>query len=328
MGKINQFPKKNRGKAGYHIGHNIGLATIMIRIFTPLCILLTLEVAGQNMTREQYIKRFAAVAVEEMNRYRIPASITLAQGILESGDGNSRLAVEANNHFGIKCHDDWTGKTIKHHDDRRNECFRAYRNPNESYRDHSLFLTGRTRYAALFDLKPTDYKGWARGLRKAGYATNPNYANQLINLIERHKLYQYDTDLIVAFDQDVNYSDLSSLTVAYHPNKIKFVRVPTGYTMEQISEELHVSMKKLLKYNELRYDAVVAPGDMLFLQPKKNGSVVKTHRVNSGETMYAISQRYGIKLRRLYERNRMAFGEEPNAGDILFLRGYRRGTRE
>lgn len=295
----------------------------MIRSITSLLFFLTISVNAQRISRDQYIERFAPVAVQEMKEYGIPASITLAQGILESGDGNSRLASEANNHFGIKCHDDWTGKTIKHHDDRRNECFRVYGHARESYRDHSLFLTERSRYAELFDLKPNDYKGWARGLKKAGYATDPSYANRLIDLIERHELYRYDTnlDLVVPFEKDSAYFDRNSLVVTYHPNKIKFVHLPLGYTMEQVSEETKVSMKQLLKYNELRYDADVAPGDILFLQPKKNKGLVKTHRVNNGETMYEISQQYGIKLRKLYERNRMPFGEEPNVGDLIILRG-------
>jgi len=295
----------------------------MIRLLSILCALMTLGATAQRISRDQYIERFAPVAVQEMKEYGIPASITLAQGILESGDGNSRLAQEANNHFGIKCHDDWSGKTIKHHDDKRNECFRVYDHARESYRDHSLFLTKRSRYSELFDLKPTDYKGWAHGLKKAGYATDPKYADRLIDLIERHELYLYDTnlDLVVPFEEDSAYFDRNSLVVTYHPNKIKYVHMPLGYTVEQVSEELGISVKRLLKYNELRYDSELEPGDIVFLQPKKNKGLVKTHRVNNGETMYEISQQYGIKLRKLYERNRMAFGEEPGAGDLLILRG-------
>lgn len=295
----------------------------MTKPFTLLFILLSGALVGQNLTRDEYIEQFAPIAVQEMKDYGIPASITLAQGILESGDGNSRLAAQANNHFGIKCHDDWSGKTIKHHDDRRNECFRVYQDPNESYRDHSLFLTERSRYSELFNLKPTDYKGWARGLKKAGYATDPKYADRLIDLIERHELYRFDTnlDLVVLEPSDSAYFDRNILVVTYHPNKIKFVRVPLGYTLEQVSEETKVSIKRILKYNELRYDQEISPGDLLFLQPKKKKALVKSHRVNKGESMYEISQQYGIRLTKLYERNRMAFGEEPNAGDLILLRG-------
>lgn len=295
----------------------------MTKPFTLLFILLSGALVGQNLTRDEYIEQFAPIAVQEMKDYGIPASITLAQGILESGDGNSRLAAQANNHFGIKCHDDWSGKTIKHHDDRRNECFRVYQDPNESYRDHSLFLTERSRYSELFNLKPTDYKGWARGLKKAGYATDPKYADRLIDLIERHELYRFDTnlDLVVLEPSYSAYFDRNILVVTYHPNKIKFVRVPLGYTLEQVSEETKVSIKRILKYNELRYDQEISPGDLLFLQPKKKKALVKSHRVNKGESMYEISQQYGIRLTKLYERNRMAFGEEPNAGDLILLRG-------
>jgi flagellum-specific peptidoglycan hydrolase FlgJ len=155
-------------------------------ITTFIAVLLVLNLWGQNkrkITRSEYIETYKGLAMTEMRRTGIPASITLAQGILESGNGNSTLAVKANNHFGIKCHD-WNGPSIKQDDDRKNECFRKYRNPEKSYKDHSDFLTGRSRYAFLFDLKPDDYKAWARGLKKAGYATSSSYASALIKIIE------------------------------------------------------------------------------------------------------------------------------------------------
>ena len=139
-----------------------------------------------------YIKKFAPAAVKNMRFYRIPASITLAQGVLESGYGEGTLAKKANNHFGIKCHKGWKGKSIRHDDDAKNECFRSYKNPLRSYRDHSLFLVGRDRYSSLFKLKRKDYKGWARGLKAAGYATDPKYAEKLISLIERFNLTRFD----------------------------------------------------------------------------------------------------------------------------------------
>ena len=153
---------------------------------------LTVQGQSRNNQYEDYIKKYRDIAVEEMKRYHIPASITLAQGLLESGAGNGTLARKSNNHFGIKCGSDWRGKTVKHDDDARNECFRVYKDPKDSYRDHSKFLAGKQRYAFLFDLKITDYKGWARGLKKAGYATNPRYAHQLIDIIERYDLDKYD----------------------------------------------------------------------------------------------------------------------------------------
>ena len=146
----------------------------------------------RTLNAQQYIKEYKDLAIQEMNRTGIPASITLAQGILESDYGNSRLATEGNNHFGIKCHSDWNGKRIYHDDDRKNECFRKYASNYQSYKDHSRFLTSSRRYAFLFDYDRTDYKKWARGLKKAGYATSPTYASKLINLIERYQLHQYD----------------------------------------------------------------------------------------------------------------------------------------
>ncbi len=139
-----------------------------------------------------YIKKYAPAATKNMRFFKIPASITLAQGILESGYGEGTLAKNANNHFGIKCHKDWKGKSIKHDDDEKNECFRSYKNPLRSYRDHSLFLVDRDRYSSLFKLNRKDYRGWAIGLKAAGYATDPKYADKLISLIERFKLTRFD----------------------------------------------------------------------------------------------------------------------------------------
>ncbi len=154
---------------------------------------VTVHVNGQKFTREQYINKYKDLAIKQMRKYKIPASITLAQGCLESDDGNSVLARRANNHFGIKCHDNWKGRKFRHNDDRRRECFRRYKNAKDSYTDHSLFLTSRSRYNSLFDLDIKDYKAWAHGLKAAGYATNPKYAKLLIDIIEEHKLYKYDS---------------------------------------------------------------------------------------------------------------------------------------
>tara|TARA_Y200000002_G_scaffold305498_1_gene261251 strand:- start:789 stop:1262 length:474 start_codon:yes stop_codon:yes gene_type:complete len=150
---------------------------------------------GDNSVEEKikaYIKKFAPAAIKNMRFYKIPASITLAQGVLESGYGEGTLAKKANNHFGIKCHKGWKGKSIRHDDDKEDECFRSYKNPLKSYRDHSLFLVDRDRYNDLFELKRKDYKGWAAGLKDAGYATDPKYADKLISLIERFNLTRFD----------------------------------------------------------------------------------------------------------------------------------------
>jgi flagellum-specific peptidoglycan hydrolase FlgJ len=189
-----------------------------------------------NSTTE-YIAFFKGIAIHEMRLYGIPASITLAQGILESGSGRGRLARDANNHFGIKCHD-WTGPRVYHDDDRAQECFRKYNDPNQSYRDHSLFLAKRKRYANLFKYKPTDYKAWARGLKKAGYATDPKYPQKLISLIERYELYQYD---------NLNKQRQSQKKQSYKQKHI----VQKGDTLYSISKRYGVSIDKLKALNKL-----------------------------------------------------------------------------
>ncbi len=191
-----------------------------------------------------YVAAFSTVAIEEMKMYDIPASISLAQGILESGMGYSRLAVEANNHFGIKCHSEWEGKRIYHDDDEKGECFRVYKDPRTSYRDHSLFLTSRSRYNLLFDLKIDDYKGWAKGLKKAGYATDPKYSNKLINLIERYSLDRFD--IKKKMKRRNNH-----LEVVKQPSKKKVHLVQKGDTLYSISKKYKVDIKSLVQENQL-----------------------------------------------------------------------------
>lgn len=200
----------------------------------------------KNLTNREkidnYIEKFAIVAQNEMKSYGIPASITLAQGILESGMGYGRLAVEGNNHFGIKCHSDWTGKRIYHDDDRKGECFRVYIDPVTSYRDHSLFLKSRSRYSLLFEIKTTNYKAWARGLKKAGYATDPKYPDKLISLIERFDLTRYDS----------KKSD--SLILKSQPNKEKISqihKVQKGDTLYSVSRQYDIPIEKLIKINQI-----------------------------------------------------------------------------
>lgn len=284
-----------------------------------------------KMTREEYISKYKDLAVEEMSRTGIPASITLAQALLESGNGNSRLAVKGNNHFGIKCHD-WDGRKLRHDDDARRECFRRYKSAEESYRDHSDFLTTKSRYASLFQLDPTDYAGWAKGLKKAGYATSPSYAGSLINIIEEYKLYQLDQGV----DIDVNslhYADITNgktpveqspgIRKIYENNRIKYIIVKTGDTFSSLTAELNLLPWQLSKYNELSDNQQLYEGQVLYIQPKRNNAEAgkKTHIVGNGETMYAIAQKYGIRLDKLYSRNRMEKGSEPGQGAALNLRG-------
>ncbi|MCC5918404.1 MAG: glucosaminidase domain-containing protein [Cryomorphaceae bacterium] len=273
-------------------------------------LIFTQSAFGQNEDRLEYIRKYKDIAIQEMIKYKIPASITLAQGILESGNGTSRLAKEANNHFGIKCHLDWEGKKIFHDDDEKNECFRKYKTPEESFRDHSLFLVERGRYKALFDLEITDYKGWAKGLKKAGYATSPTYADVLIRIIEDYQLYVYDA-MDISRPEDLEFK---------HASGLRYTLVQEGETLEEVSDRTRVSIRRIIKYNDFTYEEIVAPGDVIFLQQKRNRGKTKYHIVNPGEGMHDISQLHGIKLRKLYYRNRMLVGEQPEGGDKIHLR--------
>ena len=279
---------------------------------------LSLQAQTRNKQYEDYIKKYRELAVEEMKKYHIPASITLAQGLLESGAGQSTLARKSNNHFGIKCGSDWRGKTVSHDDDARGECFRAYKHPKESYEDHSKFLAGRSRYASLFKLKITDYKGWARGLKKAGYATNPRYADQLIGIIELYELHKYDEkNYLKWIKKNPNPHQ------TYIANDLLYIVVRAGDSWKSISKEFDISQKKLRKYNDLYKGYALQVGDILYLE-KKNKKADKEHIVHvlrAGESMYSVSQKYGIRLKNLYKMNRMdADDPAPEVGSILRLR--------
>ena len=290
-----------------------------LKLFLILIICcLTLQAQTRNKQYEAYIKKYRELAVEEMKKYHIPASITLAQGLLESGAGQSALARKSNNHFGIKCGSDWYGKTVSHDDDARGECFRAYKHSKDSYEDHSKFLAGRPRYASLFNLNITDYKGWARGLKKAGYATNPRYADQLIGIIELYELYKYD---------DKNYLKWIKKNPnphqTYIANGLLYIVVRAGDSWKSISQEFDISQKKLRKYNDLYKGYALQVGDILYLE-KKNKKADKEHIVHvlrAGESMYSISQKYGIRLKNLYKLNKMDEDDPaPKIGTILRLR--------
>ena len=283
-----------------------------------IVISFTLSAQTRNKQYEAYIKQYRDLAVEEMKKYHIPASITLAQGLLESGAGQSALARKSNNHFGIKCGGDWNGRTVSHNDDARGECFRAYKHPKQSYEDHSKFLASRSRYASLFKLEITDYKGWARGLKKAGYATNPRYADQLIGIIELYDLHKYDTKGGLKW-----MKENPNPHQPYIANGLVYIVARTGDTWKSISKEFDISKRKLQKYNDLYKGYELQEGDILYLE-KKNRKAPKNHIVHvlrAGESMYAISQKYGIRLKNLYKLNKM--DEEapaPEVGTILRLR--------
>ena len=279
---------------------------------------LVLQAQTRNKQYESYIKQYRDLAVEEMKKYRIPASITLAQGLLESGAGQSTLARKSNNHFGIKCGSDWRGKTVSHDDDARGECFRAYKHPKQSYEDHSKFLANRPRYASLFKLEITDYKGWARGLKKAGYATNPRYAEQLIGIIELYDLHKYDRKGGLKW-----MKENPNPHQTYIANGLVYIVVRAGDSWKSISKELDISQKKLRKYNDLYKGYALQVGDILYLE-KKNRKAGKEHIVHvlrAGESMYSISQKYGIRLKNLYKLNKMDEDDPaPEVGTILRLR--------
>lgn len=268
---------------------------------------------GQEISRKEYIEKYSSLAVKQMHQYKIPASITLAQGILESNNGNSRLATKANNHFGIKCHG-WGGKKIFADDDKKNECFRNYKNVLESFVDHSLFLNKYSRYEFLFDYKITDYKSWAKGLKKAGYATNNKYPELLIKIIEENKLYQFDSKKI-----DKNLIS-GKRNIYMHPNKIKYVISRNQETYKTIAKSLNIKLKQILKYNDDNNQSVLNVGTKVFIQPKRNRSKQRIHVVNNGEDLRTISQTYGVKMKSLKKRNQLILKNSLNNGDKLRLR--------
>ncbi len=291
-------------------------------IFTTLFGVFFLYETAAKSDTEKYIEEYKDAAIEEMKEYGIPASITLAQGILESGSGNSYLATEANNHFGIKCHRDWDGKRIYYSDDEENECFRVYDDAEESYRDHSLFLTERERYSELFKLSPTDYKAWAKGLKKAGYATNKHYADLLIDLIEKYELHKLDLE---GFNEELDKEEkeiFDTYQVNLSTNMVKFIKVKEGDTFEKIAEATDKRVEDLLKHNELRYDDTLSVGQIIYLQPKRKRAdrQFRVHKVEEGETMYSISQKFAIRLRHLYEMNDKKAGWQPAVGQVVRLR--------
>lgn len=285
--------------------------------------------AEKKYTPADYIEKYKEDAVREMHMYKVPASITLAQGMLESDNGNSALAVYANNHFGIKCHKEWVGETYTQNDDDTNECFRKYPSVYESYVDHSMFLKSRPRYAFLFDLRLNDYKGWARGLKQAGYATDPRYADRLIDIIERYKLNELDREdglPVASTTSNKENKDGEAVVTTVQKreiflnNNIKYVIVKPGDTFMKIAQELDMGVWQLYKYNELKKGAVLTPGQTLYIQPKRRHAKEKTYTVKPGDTMYSISQLYGVKVKFLYKWNNMPPGTQPKPGEVIYLR--------
>lgn len=270
----------------------------------------------KQFSKKEYVDMWRSTAVQQMIQHNIPASITLAQGILESGSGNSVLARQGNNHFGIKC-SDWSGKTMFMDDDQKGECFRVYESAEESYVDHSDFLKSRKRYISLFSLEATDYKSWAKGLKEAGYATNPQYPNLLIEIIKDLKLYELDRvgtqnnkvapDLLAS----KTLTSEAKHTVMTHENKVKYIIVKKGDTFYRISKEFGLGLWQLYKYNDFgpRKDVLIE-GDIVYIQPKRNKSKAKTVQLTKSMSLRELSQIEAVKLTTLMKRNNISSGDD------------------
>jgi len=310
----------------------------MKQSFLFIILITTSLFSYSQISRNDYIQRYQILAIEEMVRSGIPASITIAQGCLESGNGNSELSRKSNNHFGIKCKKNWKGKKVHYDDDAKNECFRKYKTVEDSYIDHTNFLTDNPRYASLFKLKTTDYKGWAHGLKKAGYATNKSYAHRLIDIIEANKLYRLDYK--ISYDELITYelADMGSEGVSNSlsinafqarkiekRNRVKSVVVGKGDTYEIIAQRLDVKNWVLYKYNDQSAGYRPRENEIVYIKPKKNKTKKDklTHLVETGDSMHYISQLYGIKLSPLYRRNQIKKGQQPKVGQIIYL--HKRG---
>jgi hypothetical protein len=313
-----------------------------------LLLLAPLALIAQRITPEEYIQTYKDIAMREMRDHKIPASITLAQGLLESGAGNSALAREAKNHFGIKCHKGWDGDTYIMDDDEKNECFRKYKNAEDSYRDHSLFLTTRGRYSALFELEITDYRGWAKGLKAAGYATNPKYAQLLIDRIDLYDLTKYDQIALGLMTDDNQLPDIAPedelLELAYSPEKrsifelvdmtatkrfiyenngVRFVFAKEGETPESLAKEFGLKYDRFCEYNLLKHpdEMVFHSGDVVYLAKLKNFNwKAKKYTVQEGETLRDIALRFAVKPNKILKKNGLKESDRLSKGQELWLR--------
>lgn len=309
-----------------------------------LLVLMTvlLSIGAAKNPKLDYIGKYSDLAIKEMKRTGVPASITLAQGILESNAGQSVLATKGNNHFGIKCHNDWRGKTMKMDDNAPKECFRVYPNAEASFRDHSDFLRSRDRYKSLFELKQTDYKGWARGLKKAGYATDPGYADKLITLIEDYELYRFDKGVKVSVKPPLEIEEpkvvqleprpgmkyqesvtFSTARKVYSQNGVPFVYAEAGETYASIAASNGLFLKELLKFNDYEQEVALEPGTMVYLARKKAQGPVGVNKYvveKDGETLRDIAQRFGIRYAALQKLNIVLYGKTLEEGDTVILR--------
>ena len=295
------------------------------------------KTTAQNMTAQEYVQKYKDLAIEEMKRSGVPAAITLAQGLLETENGNSDLLLKSNNHFGIKCKSNWTAETVSHDDDAPGECFRKYSCAEDSYRDHSDFLKNSSRYAFLFDIDPTDYKDWAYGLRKAGYATNPRYPDILIKNIETYNLEQYTLqglDGIPHFENtpytvqtqnitppDIEKTDaIPGQTISVKINGCKALLASKGTSLLAIATEHNINLEKLLSVNDLSNDGLLQKDQYVFLEKKQKEGRQDFCIAQQNETLYDISQKYGVMLQYLYSYNTISAGDYLVEGTKIYLR--------
>lgn len=300
--------------------------------------------AQTNNVRKDYIEKYKATAVKKMLEHGIPASITLAQGILESGSGKSDLASIANNHFGIKCHKGWTGDSYIMDDDKKNECFRKYKTAAESFEDHSQFLMTRSRYAFLFEYKTTDYKKWAHGLKKAGYATNPKYAHLLIKVIDDNELHQYDMikslkelgikeekpkvveppkEEIPVANTTTDFKPVSvsdNQRLIYENEGVRYVKAMKGDSFESIAAEFAIYTWQVRKYNDATKKTLLQSGDFIYIEKKNSRARIKFHIVQRGETLREICQKYAVRMKKIKKMNGIKDEDSLPEGGRLKLR--------
>jgi hypothetical protein len=317
-------------------------------ILGGLVVAINLFAQTQNPQYISYIAQYRDMAIEQQIKHRIPAAITMAQGLLESSAGQSELAVEANNHFGIKCASDWVGRTYTHDDETKNECFRQYASAADSYEDHSLFLK-RKRYESLFALPLADYKGWAHGLKACGYATDPKYADKLIRIIEQYNLQALTMDenlqnAGLVSDRDTTWQEVvaerweqtpeeesyaiqEAIDVfANHPsghiNGVRYIIANEGESFASLAVFLNMYERTLRKYNDALDTREIKAGDIVYIYPKKNKASKKTpfHYFRPGEDAWHIAQKYGIKVKSLYKINRIPYGTPLTTVQRLELR--------
>ena len=297
---------------------------------------------AQKITPQQYIDTYKKIAIDEMKRMGVPADITLAQGILETESGNSALVKKSNNHFGIKCKDTWTGQTVSHDDDAAGECFRKYDNPEDSYRDHSNFLRGRDHYSFLFKLNPTDYKGWAYGLKKAGYATNPNYPKILIKTIEDYNLNELTKEAVdeipVYFNEGASVEETNTPSIvkqtvdkvsdviekvlpgATKLNGLKAIYAEKGTSLLSVATKHQIALTDLLNYNDKNLDGLLDEGTWIYLEPKRKEGKLSSYTTTEAESVYQISQLNGIQLSSLLAFNNFKEDDVIPAGKLVRLK--------